>query len=788
MSRGMPTRKRGFYLTDKGWNKIWKAIDAQFPDGRPKLAEISARTDSGINQQAGKFVSPDAISNIINRRAKADKSSIEALFKAFGLTVEADDRTSDAPYIASASTDPNFVGREDDLAELDRRVKAGYKAIEIVAAGGIGKSCFAQEYLKQFDRVLRLDVAREVKDVVSPIYNIDEWLRKLGEEPGREFSISIYRLREALQASPSKIGVFIDNLETALENGKFIEAYRSEYVALLEMLADSQVNSVTLITSRERLRESAVKIDRYPLKGLELEAWQQFFQSRQVTVNSDCLQEMRKAYGGNAKAMELLCGEIKTDYDGDLEAYWQESKQDLLRVADLKDLVTSQFDRLEKTNLDAYNLLCCLGCYRYQDVPLVPKEGVLCLLWDVPENIRLRILDALRDRGLVDISKQQYLLHPVIREEAIARLRHNREDWEKANRQAAEFWTKSIKTVVTEENAIQALEAYYHYVEIQDFDRAAQVITERRKNQWKYQESLGVDFYKFGLLLKLSEVIRTILKNLNRGLHLSNLYTILGDAYWLSGKLLKAIKCHEKSRDMALSFISEDTIINSNILIDLKGAYHVSFLNISLCFIDLLEYEKAIASLKTMQSLSIDPDCKPKHRISWRYYLAFLNSCIQNRSSHSQARVFLEESFSKVDNKHLGAWEIGYRFLMAGFTYKNLGEISKSFEMFDEAIEYAEQVNYPQVKAKALTGLGELHRIQGGYAKAIPLHQESIALLDKIRAKCDLAEAYFQCALTYQEMGETANSQENFEAALKLFREIDAPKQIDRVQQAMKTD
>jgi hypothetical protein len=37
-------------------------------------------------------------------------------------------------------------------------------------------------------------------------------------------------------------------------------------------------------------------------------------------------------------------------------------------------------------------------------------------------------------------------------------------------------------------------------------------------------------------------------------------------------------------------------------------------------------------------------------------------------------------------------------------------------------------------------------------------------------------------------MGETQNSQENVEAALQLFREIDAPKQIERVQQAMKTD
>lgn len=66
--------------------------------------------------------------------------------------------------------------------------------------------------------------------------------------------------------------------------------------------------------------------------------------------------------------------------------------------------------------------------------------------------------------------------------------------------------------------------------------------------------------------------------------------------------------------------------------------------------------------------------------------------------------------------------------------------------MFCNAIKFANQSNYTQVRAKALTGLGELHRIQGDFATAIPLYQESLALLDEIRAKCDLAEAYFQFA------------------------------------------
>jgi tetratricopeptide (TPR) repeat protein len=787
MSRGMQTRKRGFYLTDKGWNRIWTAIDAQFPDGRPKLAEISERTDPRINSQVGKFVSPDAISNIINRRAKADNSSIEALFKAFGLTVEDDDRTSDAPYIASASTDPNFVGREDDLAELDRRVKAGRKAIEIVAAGGIGKSCFAQEYLKQFDRVLEFNMARESQSVVSPFGRMEEWLKELGEEPGREFEISKERLRKKLREASSKIAIFIDNLEPTLENGLFIQPYRSEYVELLRVLTDFQVNAVTLITSREPLHESAIPVETYRLKGLDLKAWQQYFQGRNVETNSTSLEEMRNAYGGNAKAMEILCGAIQEDADSNLDAYWQKVRQDLLQHKTLEHLVATQFDRLEQKNRNAYNLLCRLGCYRYQDVPLVPEEGVLCLLWDVSEK-PLRVLNALKDRCLVDVSQQQYRLHPVIREMAIDRLRQNLEDWKTANRKAAEFWTESINTVVMVEDAIQSLEAYYHYVEIEDFESAATVITKRRKNQWGYEEPLGVDFYRLGLLQKLIELIGNIIDRVALGYSLVCLYNILGDAYWLIGKLHDAIQCHKNCQETALNVINSNSILIQKSLVRTKNGYIVSFLNLGLCYIDLLRYEKALNSFETLRDLCKDPECKPHHRVSWRYCLAFLNSYHQEDENRRRALSLLNESFFVVQNTDLNAWNIGYRFLFSGLTYKKLGDIQKSFEMFNETIQYAEEVNYPQVKARALTGLGELHRIQGDFAKAIPLHQESIALLDEIRAKCDLAEAYFQCALTYQEMGETENSNENFEAALQLFREIDAPKQIERVQSARKTD
>ena len=53
-----------------------------------------------------------------------------------------------------------------------------------------------------------------------------------------------------------------------------------------------------------------------------------------------------------------------------------------------------------------------------------------------------------------------------------------------------------------------------------------------------------------------------------------------------------------------------------------------------------------------------------------------------------------------------------------------------------------------------------------------------------IGAKCDLAEAYFQLGLTYQAMGEHDQAEEYKAKALELFKQMEAPKQIERVNKA----
>jgi tetratricopeptide (TPR) repeat protein len=573
-------RSRGRILTAEALSRLQQALRAWEVQHERRCTQGQIRELTSGFKEGG--LDPTTISKILKTKGGVDPESIRHLFQAFGLQLEETDLVASAQ--ATFQIDPNFVGREGAIADLNMLLNREVKLIVIQARGGVGKTTLARKYLQQeFGQVLEFPIAKETKDIASIESLIEEKLRQLGEEPGREFLVSIDRLKRKLQAE--RIGILIDNLEPALDSaGRLIEAHR-RYVELLRVLADPSVRSLTLITSRERLHEPSVAVQHYPLRSLEVAAWEQFFQLRQLATDTPALAALHHAYGGNAKAMEILSSVIQQDYSEDIEAYWQENQNDLLIERDLEDLVISQFDRLQAQDEDAYKLLCRMGCYRYQDVPTVPIEGLFCLLWDVPEHRQKRVVRVLQERSMVDVKDGEYWLHPVIRGEAIERLRVS-EDWEISNRKAAVFWSEFVKTIEDIDDAIRAFEPYYHYWFIQDFEQVYNVFTNRRKNSgFKREETLALAHYRLGVFQQMITAIEKTIIKIEPGYPLAKLNNILGNLYWLQGFPYKAIECHNHVRELVSDYLISLPNLQkgSENWIDLMRLETYSLGNIGLC-------------------------------------------------------------------------------------------------------------------------------------------------------------------------------------------------------------
>ncbi|MHC5821571.1 MAG: tetratricopeptide repeat protein [Nostoc sp.] len=708
---------------------------------------------------------------------KVSKSTFQGVVQGFRTTQESQ-KISNIPNLAGNDAKPqdldsNFVGRDRQIADLHTLVSRGAKVILIQGEGGVGKTTLARKYFKtqKFNFLLELWMATEIQNITPVESVVEEWLRRdFNEEPGRDFGINLERLRRKLREQTSKIGVFIDNLETALDkNGKFLE-YRRPYVQLLRVLTDVDVHSVTLVTSRERLCESSVEVNLYPLGGLDDEAWRQFFSRRHINCDSTILSEMCRAYGGNAKAMQILRGAILTDFSGDIYAYWQENCTDLLIERELKDLVASQFTRLQENDLEAYRLLCRLGCYRYQDITSLPIEGVLCLLWDVPEPKRRGVIKALQDLSLIEAKKGQYWLHPVIRDEAISRLRLVSEEWELVNRKAAGFWTQQVEIIKNINDALTALEAYYHYVEIRNFEQAGDVILQGRGKQWSIGLPLGCSFYQLGLLQKNFSVIKRLIDNIKSPKRLIKLYNILGYTYRIIGGIREAIECYDQSGEILDQLDEKPTKLSI-------------LFNAGLCKLELWEIEAAEDCFNSVCSLAEQNTNLDDYMTYAQCCLALIKSC---GGSREDAFDLAENAFSTMSSSsRVTLWGIGHSLVNLSLTYKNLGNLKKSFELCQGAIFHAEENNFTQIKAKAISCLAVLYREQGEFTTALFYHLEAIEILDKIGAKSDLAEAYYQRGLTYQGMGEIDRSRENFGQAIALFNEMQAPRQVEKIEAAM---
>lgn len=694
---------------------------------------------------------------------------------------------------------PGLLGRETAIADLNQHIAQGHRAIVVQGEGGIGKTTLAQQYLEQnpFDVVLELLMAKETANITPAEQVVEEWLRQDFQiEPGQAFGVTLDRLKRQLREQ--RIGVLIDNLEPALDaQGRFWPQHR-RYGDLLRVLCDPKGLTVTLLTSRDRLCEPGVTVTHYRLSGLDLDTWQHFFAQQAIAFSSTTLVAMHRAYGGNAKAMNILCGAINGDFDGDSDAYWQGVGADPLTVLDLKNLVTSQVARLQALDNNAYKLFCRLGALRYQDVPRVPTEGLMALMWDIDPVQHRQIITSLRNRSLVESHKGDYWLHPVVQAEALNHL-CRRDDFRQAHLQASQFWTQSVEQITSITEATQALEAYYHAFAIADYSAAAAVLLNSRHNQWGQYLTLGSTLYRMGLLQSLMTAIPALLPHLPEDQRASELRNILADVYWIAGKIHAAISLQKQAQAIARRGFETacQTSADNHELYCWRMLEVDALLSLGLYHLDLWDLSEAARFFQRVIAMA-----QATAHQSWADKASL---CLALVTSHPTfdvkielpsamaltakqlAETLAEQAYRTIADTSRPEYTGRFAFFiqLLAQTYAHLGNADRATELFERSIAFAEESHYVQVKAKAIVGLAKLRRQANELDEAIEAIKLALALLEELGAQSDLAETHLQLGLTYQLQDQAEIAQVHFATAIRYFEDIQAPLQVAKVQHAL---
>jgi len=283
---------------------------------------------------------------------------------------------------------------------------------------------------------------------------------------------------------------------------------------------------------------------------------------------------------------------------------------------------------------------------------------------------------------------------------------------------------------------------------------------------------------------------------------LAELYNIIGDIEGLRGNIKNSINYYEKSFDNAhkIDNYNNDNLIS--IIVD-RRTMILNF-NIALCQVELWEIDNAkkhfeysleiadVAFDKSVDLCTDDPnltkyenDCLLRIRNYRQNIKPFLSCIYASLGMREKALSLINlEELEIPENLSHSNWHRGYSILFYAQACVSLKYPKKAFDLYSNAIEFANNTNYIIVKSKAMIGLSEIYRQQNDLKNAYFKSSDAIDILKKINAKPDLANAYFQHGLTYQAMGENDQAEAYKDKALVLFEQMEAPKQIERVNQA----
>ena len=333
------------------------------------------------------------------------------------------DRSLSSQDWGEAIDNPNFFGRQEELALLDRWiVNDKCQLVTLLGMGGMGKSTLsvqlATQIQSQFDYILWRSL-RESPPIASILADSIQFFS--GQQEIRvapTFEMQMAQLTRYLQTY--RCLLILDNVESILKSGSRAGAYRAGhavYGTLLTSFIDATHGSCLILTSREKPHEVAISevhsssVKSLQLTGVGATIGRSIFNIRgRFLGRPDEWRTTIDYYGGNPLALKIVAAHIRDVLGGNLADFLDYLVQNKINFVDIRDILDRNFDRLSPLEKDlAYWLVI-----NREPISLETLQGDFTEV--VPNAVIAEGLSSLEERSVLETSGNKSTLQNVVME------------------------------------------------------------------------------------------------------------------------------------------------------------------------------------------------------------------------------------------------------------------------------------------------------------------------------------------------------------------------------------
>jgi len=718
-------------------------------------------------QLAGNLaISLSTVSNFFNCK-KVSINTFEKICDALDLTQQDVIRPSQADLEVEEKSflprlfDSSFynripwVGRESLIANLSGKLQEQTRLLWITGISGVGKTALAEclAFKSQNSDVSfhRINFDIEGQSQSFTVSAAAVWA-ELGErELAPQDRNDPKRLSDRLfnQLKAHSYWIQLDAMEQLINSDCSTEFADPCWLAFLQRcLASSQFRSRLIVTAQALPTALARFEDDYPqrwhemtLRGLSGEGDNSehlaLFTSNGLINNASnqaILRRIGQIYEGHPLVLQVIAREILAEpFRGEVVNYWERYGDEFEQAAralqsqqvnpvlysrELQIRVRQRVETsLKRLPANALDLLCRSAVYRRP----VPETFWLAMINDRDSIKQTEAYRVLGDRALVEREgtiKNHDLIrqHTLIRSVAYDLLKTDPRVWEIAERQAAHLWLTTYEPAFNASNLESLrgyLEAFDHFCEVEDWEKAAETYTGKIKlTQHELHWQLSIwSYYKE--LIRVSSRISERINSRTKGICLNR----LGNAYRNLGDINKSIAYYEQALDFTRK--TGDRHWESTVLGNLGIAY------------------KNLGNQK--QAIS--------------YYKRHLKIAKEDGDRNGESRALSN----------------------LGIAYKNLGQYKQAINYHQKSLTIKREMDDRRGEAIALCNLGNTQFMLKQYKEALENSHSALVLAREVGAREGESELLKNIAEVHQELGDYALALSYCQQALELSTELGIP-------------